>query len=369
MLVFSSMQTTTSSSGGCKYRAIIGAHRAGIATVNAKSPICFASVGQLGWADDAYENEVGERTMSLRWVTLAIALLAGNAAAAQSMSFEHIMNIGAGGTADGQFQFVEDVAFDSRGRLYVTDAVNANVQVFDKGTGKFIARFGGKGQGKDQFEKPEGIAIDKDGNIFVADYMSGYVKKFDKGYQHLLTFSDYGTKEGQNLESEFMDIADGLLYMAEAGNHRVDVFDLNGVFKRVIGAKGNGPGQLQRPEAARVSKTGLVYVTDLGNNRVQVFTKEGTLVKGWGKEGTAAGEFRKPTGLALDKQGNVYVSEVYNNRIQVFDKDGKPLASFGTHGKNNGEFDNLHGLAVDERGYLYACDTGNNRVQVFKPKK
>ena len=111
--------------------------------------------------------------------------------------FEHVMDIGAKGTGDGQFNYVEDFAFDSNGNLLATDAVNATVQVFNPKTGGFIGKFGGKGDEDHQLEKPEGIAVDPDGNIFVADYNTGYVKKYDKNHKWLLTFSDFGKAPGE----------------------------------------------------------------------------------------------------------------------------------------------------------------------------
>src|SRR5215475_1783263 len=61
-------------------------------------------------------------------------------AQAQDVKFEHVMTIGLEGTGEGQFKYVEDFAFSKDGRLLVTDAAHAWVQVFDKSSGKFISR-------------------------------------------------------------------------------------------------------------------------------------------------------------------------------------------------------------------------------------
>jgi DNA-binding beta-propeller fold protein YncE len=298
----------------------------------------------------------------------ALALAVGGTAQASEVKFEHVLTIGSEGTGEGQFKYVEDFAFTKDGQLLVTDAAHAWVQVFDKTTGKFIARFGGKGEDDKHLDKPEGIAVDPDGNVFVADYNTGFVKKYDKSYQWVLTFSEYGSEKGQNIKSEFMDIRDGKLYMPEAGNHRVNVFDLNGKFLFDFGALGKEPGQFNNPEAARFSSEGKLYVSDLKNDRIQVFDKDGKLLKTWGKTGSATGEFKSPAGVALDKNDNVYVTEIGNDRVQVFDKDGNFLAMWGKKGSGTGEFGNLHGILVDKAtGLVYVADTANNRVQVFKP--
>jgi len=303
--------------------------------------------------------------------SLAICVALGVSAASADegkVQFEHVMNIGSGGTGEGEFKYVEDFAFTKGGQLLVTDAVHAWVQVFDKASGKFISRFGGKGEGDAQLDKPEGIAVDPNGNIFIADYNTGFIKKYDASYKWLLTFSEYGSEKGQNIKSEFMDIRDGKLYMPEAGNHRVDVFDLNGKFLFDFGGMGAEPGKMNNPEAAKFSSEGKLYVSDLKNDRVQVFDKDGKLLTAWGKTGSGPGEFKSPAGVAIDKNDNIYVTEIGNDRVQVFDKDGKFLTMWGKKGAGNGEFGNLHGIIVDkDTGLVYVADTANNRVQVFRP--
>ena len=301
-------------------------------------------------------------------LTLCAALaLAAASAQAGEVKFEHVMNIGSEGTGEGQFKYVEDFAFSKDGRLLVTDAAHAWVQVFDKATGKFVGRFGGKGEDDHHLDKPEGIAVDPAGNIFIADYNTGFIKKYDASHKWVLTFSEYGSEKGQNIKSEFMDIRDGKLYMPEAGNHRVDVFDLDGKFLFDFGGQGTEAGKMNNPESAKFASDGRLYVADLKNDRVQVFDKDGKVLKTWGKTGSAEGEFKSPAGIAIDKDDNVYVTEIGNDRVQVFDKDGNFLAMWGKKGAGNGEFGNLHGIIVDKQtGLIYVADTANNRVQVFK---
>src|SRR5262245_4603774 len=300
-------------------------------------------------------------------LVLCTALALAIPAQAQDVKFRQVLPVGSEGTGEGQFKYVQDFAFSKAGRLLVTDAAHAWVQVFDKTTGKFISRFGGKGDEDHHLDKPEGIAVDPDGNVFIADYNTGFIKKYDSSYNWVLTFSEYGSEKGQNIKSEFMDIRDGKLYMPEAGNHRVDVFDLNGKFLFDFGGQGSEPGKFNVPESAKFSSEGKVYVADLKNDRVQVFDKDGKFLKMWGKTGSAEGELKSPAGIALDKDDNVYVTEIGNDRVQVFDKEGNFLATWGKKGSGVGEFGNLHGIIVDkETGLIYVGDTANNRVQVFK---
>jgi DNA-binding beta-propeller fold protein YncE len=296
-----------------------------------------------------------------------LALSLASSANASDLKFEHVMDIGAEGVGEGQHKYVESFAFTKDGKLLVTDATHAWVQVFDKTTGKFISRFGGKGDGDAQLDKPEGIAVDPDGNIFIADYNTGFVKKYNKDYKWLLTFSEYGSEKGQNQKSEFMDIHDGKLYMPEAGNHRVNVFDMSGKFLFDFGGLGAEPGKMNNPESISFNSEGKAYIADLKNDRVQVFDKAGKFLATWGKTGSAHGEFKAPAGVAIDKDDHVYVTEIGNDRVQVFDKAGKFLATWGKKGSGKGEFGNLHGMIIDKpTGWIYVADTANNRVSVFR---
>lgn len=303
-------------------------------------------------------------------VSLATALLPAGAGIADDRApeFEHVMNIGSEGLGPGQFKYIEDFAFDSEGRLLVTDAAHAWVQAFDPATGAYITRFGGKGYADHHLDKPEGIAVDDEGNIFVADYNTGFVKKYDRSYAWRMTFSEYGSELGQNMKSEFMDIRDGRLYLPDVGNNRVNVFDLSGEPLFHFGGEGTAPGQLDSPEAAKFNSEGKLFVTDLMNDRIQIFDADGKPLAVIGGSGTGPGEFSAPAGIAFDRHDRIYVTEIGNNRVQVLDSTGRFLTMWGRQGSGDGEFGNLHGIIVDrDTGRVYVADTANNRIQVFRP--
>ncbi|MBC5994872.1 MBG domain-containing protein [Pontibacter cellulosilyticus] len=96
-----------------------------------------------------------------------------------------LFNIGSAGFSDGQF-FADDnppshdLAFDSKGLLYVADKVNHRVQIFNQ-KGEFIKKFGTYGSGDGQFDYTKSVALDMDDNIYVSEkrtYNSNKVQKF-----------------------------------------------------------------------------------------------------------------------------------------------------------------------------------------------
>jgi hypothetical protein len=159
------------------------------------------------------------------------------------------------------------------------------------------------------------------------------------------------------------------IYVADGyGNHRVAVFDTkDGTFKRAWMAKG-GP-QYNIVHAIRVSNDGMVYVADRENKRVQVFTTDGTFrqeVIIGGKDVT-----RSAAGLAFSPdraQQYLYVADI-NNAIHILDRKSlKPLDSFGKGGTAPGEFGTVHEIATDSKGNLYTAELRTHRVQKFLQK-
>jgi hypothetical protein len=158
------------------------------------------------------------------------------------------------------------------------------------------------------------------------------------------------------------------LFVADGyGNHRVAVFDAgNGKFKRAWGA--NGGTAFNIVHAVRVSSDGLVYVADRGNKRVQVFTTAGEF-----KQQLAIGAdtpaMQTAAGLAFSadrEQRYLYVADLGNNQIVIVDRRTMTvLGSFGKGGTSPGEFGTLHEIATDSKGNLYSAELRTKRVQKF----
>ena len=130
---------------------------------------------------------------------------------------------------------------------------------------------------------------------------------------------------------------------------------------------GAAPAKNQDSSAARRAWPSInddnIWVADACNHRIQVFDKEGKLINQWGEEGSAPGQLYYPYGLALDGKGHLYVCEYGNHRVQKFTLDGKSVGTWGTHGREPGQLHNPWAIAFDSKGRLYVLDSSNNRVQ------
>jgi DNA-binding beta-propeller fold protein YncE len=114
-------------------------------------------------------------------------------------------------------------------------------------------------------------------------------------------------------------------------------------------------------------REGLVYVADFGNNRVQVFSPDGHFIRAWGHAGDGPGDFDWPLGIAIGPEGTVLVLDTDNSRIQRFTPDGKLIEIWGHTGKEVGEFLWPDGIAVSPNGTVVVADTANGRLQVRRP--
>lgn len=175
-------------------------------------------------------------------------------------------------------------------------------------------------------------------------------------------------------------LADGYL------NKRVAVLDADtGKMKRYWGAYGNKPDdrnlgpynpdappaqQFRNPvHCADLANDGLLYVCDRVNDRIQVFRKDGTFVKeGFVAKRTLAAGSVWDLAFSRDAQQRyLFVVDGMNNRIHVVLRETlEVLASFGDGGRQPGQFYGVHSIAIDSKGNLYTTETWEGkRLQKF----
>ena len=240
------------------------------------------------------------------------------------------------GSAGGQFDQPRGIAFDDLGGVYVIDGGNSRIQRFDA-AGAFdralaegaLAPFpsGAGGAG--------GLAIDEAGNLYVADTWNHQVKVFAPTGEQLRTWGTFFDamddpelvtgNPGEFYGPRDLVIHDGLLYVTDTGNERVQVFTLEGQFVRMFGQFGTGDGELIEPLGIAVTQDGIVLVADSHNARIARFTLEGEPLDPWPVDLWTGQQFFEPY-LAVGPDGRVYASDSVSGQIAVFDQAGQPLA-------------------------------------------
>jgi DNA-binding beta-propeller fold protein YncE len=176
------------------------------------------------------------------------------------------------GDAPGQFCYVTGVATAPDETIFVSEyGLKDRVQRF-RPDGKFVEQFGSSGEGPGQFQRPMNIAVDSRGEVYVADAVNHRIQVFSPTGQFLRRFGSVGAGPGQlRFPYDVKLDADDNVYVTEYGNHRISKFTREGQFLCAWGSPGSSRGQLHCPWGAVVDAAGLVYVADTWNHRVQVF--------------------------------------------------------------------------------------------------
>jgi len=177
-------------------------------------------------------------------------------------------------------------------------------------------------------------------------------------------------------------VADGYL------NGRVVKFNAStGAFIKAWGAYGNPPNddkpspQPPDPKSPSFNRPvhcvvlawdGLVYVCDRSNNRIQVFNREGQFQRQFVFDPMTLGNGSIwAIALSPDKgQRFLIYADGENNLIRIVDRtSGEDLGTFGRNGRNAGQFHWVHQIAIDSHSNLYTGEVDTaKRIQKFVPK-
>jgi DNA-binding beta-propeller fold protein YncE len=129
------------------------------------------------------------------------------------------------------------------------------------------------------------------------------------------------------------------------------------------------PQQFLTVHAVRLAHDGLVYVADRVNNRIQVFRKDGTFVReGFVARGTRAMGSVWDIAFSRDtSQAFLLVPDGTNQKVWILRRDDlSVVGSFGHGGRMAGQFGWVHNVAVDSRGNVYTTEVDiYKRVQRF----
>ncbi len=120
----------------------------------------------------------------------------------------------------------------------------------------------------------------------------------------------------------------------------------------------------------RLSNDGLVYVCDRANDRIQVFRKDGTFVKEFKVEPQTL-QNGSVWDLVLSndpQQRYIFIADGANGQIVTLARDnGAVVTQWGRHGRQPGQFKWVHNIAIDSKGNLYTAEVGfGRRAQKFR---
>ncbi len=269
-------------------------------------------------------------------------------------------------------------------RAWGKDVVAGGPTGFEVCTSASACKTGEEGAFGGELGESQGVAVDAAGNLYSIDRTHLRVDKYGPS----------GTWQ----RSWGKDVVGG-------GTTGFEVCTAAAACKE--GELGEAGGEFNSPGGIAVGSGGLVYVADSGNNRVQVFDSSGGFERTWGNgvdggsgfavcsqaescvagaPGGLGGEMSGPVGIATDAAGNVYVGDVY--RIQKFASTGDWQLAWGKDvvagaptdfevcydatecqsglsGGLGGELNFPNGLATDSSDRVYVAEPLNHRIQRY----
>ena len=307
-----------------------------------------------------------------------------------------------GAAAQARFYAPMGLASAANGRVLLADSGNHLLREIDPAAATvatLAGRFGFSAsvegdRGAARFEDPFAVAVDAAGQLFVADASDHALRVITPdGRSRVLAGSPgrYGGVDGTAEQARFFKPmglalgADGSLYLADSGNHRIRRVAADGRTTTVAGSgqRGHRDGaaasaQFSEPSGVAVAADGSVYVADFGSHVLRRIAPDGqvsTVAGSVGQGGFADGapgvnRLRSPMDLAFDGSGNLVVLDRSNHAVRVLAPNGmlRTLAGSGSGGFADGQgsaarFQFPSGLAVDAAGIVYVADTDNQRLR------
>jgi sugar lactone lactonase YvrE len=307
----------------------------------------------------------------------------------------------------------EDIAFDTHGRMYVSEFSGHKVDRVDTagritviaGTGVEGLSGNGGPAANAKLDAPTGLIAESDGSILLADHHNGCIRRISPsgvissivgrcGHEGFSGDGGPATKARLDDPIGIAQDAAGNLYIADEQNHRLRKVDRHGVIttiagggSRVVERAPNGTlgtkVWLRHPSYLAVDPSGDVYMSDFWANVVIRVSPAGriTHIAGNGTAGFSGdggpatkAELNFPTGLALTSHGQLYISDSFNNRIREVSKHGVITTVIGT-GKTgfagdggpaaDAELNAPSGIAMRADGTLFVTDQANNVVRTL----
>ncbi len=263
----------------------------------------------------------------------------------------------------------------SDGNAYLAKT-DGSVSVVDKDGKELVALQAKDSKGGAILKQPEAVAV-SDNIIYVVDSETNLVAMFTP--QGKLQGSFGASKSGggffgfsggnSNALSSPHGIAihDGIVYVADSGNGRVQLFGINGVFLATleidrapenIDAKEKGlPYRLHKPTDIAIDALGRIYVLDTDDGLIKVYSRNGIYLKHLPEAG-------KPIAFSIARDG-IYVAERDSFVINKYDFKDKLLYSFGSAGKGRAQFASIAGLSTDQDRQVLVGDREKAIANVF----
>jgi tripartite motif-containing protein 71 len=224
------------------------------------------------------------------------------------------------------------------------------------------------------FRAPEGIALDaRHGELLLAQAGAHRIDVFDlQGHPRAHFIHEVTGPDGKRTEGTPASIAldrIGHTVVSDRAAGYADVLDYRGRSLARLDLPARGPAIYDEgPGAVACAPDGAFLVASRGDSgRVHEFAPDFSKTSAWGSPGTGPGQLSRVSGLAVSPADGsvVVVCENTQYAVQVFDRHGSYLRGFGAHEIGPGNFSYPSGVTVTSDGRIWVSDAIRQNVQVF----
>jgi DNA-binding beta-propeller fold protein YncE len=238
------------------------------------------------------------------------------------------------------------VAVDPAGRVFVADPVQHVIMVFDRRARTATAWTGSAAH---PLAGPAGLAFRSDNSLFVTDAYQGRVVVFDSAGNAVASFGKDLLKRPAGI---VVDASRHRIYVADTGLRKIVTFD-----DRTFAFTGAfGSAQAVAPSNLALNSSGLLYVMYPAECLVRGYEPDGRVARSFETTCVQRGHLARPGSIAIDREDRIYVAAAELGSLQVFTPDGGNVLFTGSLGKRSGTPVVRTAIALDREGRIYVAE-------------